>query len=504
MEEEAIYVRCILNGEPVTKFVTVENPLTVDAAGITDALKKGISSLKLCPDETSESFLDNFYKRLVNVNFDGASVMSGHVSGVQKRFKDVQPGLIYTHCVAHRLELAVLDAIKSDDNYLEKFDAIVNDVFKFYYYSALRRKELKTIAEYLEDEFKQLGLMKNIRWLASRSRALNILETNYKTLVFDMESKSYGQSETSKKARGYVEFIKRPHFLFYLHFLQDLVAILRDVSLVFQKDDLLVFEIPAIIETACCKLDSLSMVKGVSSQRLMNQLSELNGDLVYKETNISKLSGRRAVEVEHTIAGYDEYFTKHFDNIIEATKIYLKMRFSDFEKEPLLSVVKVFDYHNWPKSFNDDKRWGLQEIEIITNYFVKYQYLDETEKNRALRHWPVYRARIIKQRHEKLYEVLTNTLKENDPDMQGMNTVLELVMTFSSSTAACERGFSTMNRNKTKLRMKMTNETLNDVMRICIDGNKLEDFNPEIHYKKWIEMAKRTRRHISGHKSWHK
>ena len=56
----------------------------------------------------------------MNVNFDGASVMLGNNSGVQGRKKAKQEGLVYTHCVVHGIELAVLDSIKSDP-YLQEF-----------------------------------------------------------------------------------------------------------------------------------------------------------------------------------------------------------------------------------------------------------------------------------------------------------------------------------------------------------------------------------------------
>ena len=53
------------------------------------------------------------------------------------------PGLLYTHCVAHMLELAVLDSMKFDDSYLEKFHDNLKGIFKFYNQSAVRRQELK-------------------------------------------------------------------------------------------------------------------------------------------------------------------------------------------------------------------------------------------------------------------------------------------------------------------------------------------------------------------------
>ena len=39
------------------------------------------------------------------------------------------------------------DSIKFNDSYLEKFNDNLNRIFKFYYQSAVRRQELKQIAE---------------------------------------------------------------------------------------------------------------------------------------------------------------------------------------------------------------------------------------------------------------------------------------------------------------------------------------------------------------------
>ena len=57
--------------------------------------------------------------------------MSRHISGVQVCMKEMVPGLLYTHCVAHMLELAMLDSMKFDDGYLEKFNNNLNGIFKF-------------------------------------------------------------------------------------------------------------------------------------------------------------------------------------------------------------------------------------------------------------------------------------------------------------------------------------------------------------------------------------
>ena len=45
--------------------------------------------------------------------YDGASSMSGQVSGVAKKVMDLEHRALYTHCYGHALKLAVQDSIKN-------------------------------------------------------------------------------------------------------------------------------------------------------------------------------------------------------------------------------------------------------------------------------------------------------------------------------------------------------------------------------------------------------
>lgn len=49
---------------------------------------------------------------MVSQGYDGASVMSGQCSGVQKRIREVAPHAIYIHCYAHTLNLVLVDSVK--------------------------------------------------------------------------------------------------------------------------------------------------------------------------------------------------------------------------------------------------------------------------------------------------------------------------------------------------------------------------------------------------------
>jgi len=45
--------------------------------------------------------------------YDGASSMSGAVSGVQRRIKLDVPNAIYVHCYAHKLNMVLLNTVEA-------------------------------------------------------------------------------------------------------------------------------------------------------------------------------------------------------------------------------------------------------------------------------------------------------------------------------------------------------------------------------------------------------
>lgn len=76
--------------------------------------------------------------------------------------------------------------------------------------------------------------------------------------------------------------------------------------------------------------------------------------------------------------------------------------------------------------------------------------------------------------------------------------VVELMLVMSPSTAECERGFSSMNSIKTKLRNGMNQETLQSLMLISIHGPSVADFNPDPSIEIWMSGA--GGKHFRGHK----
>lgn len=100
----------------------------------------------------------------------------GKKSGVVVQIQKVPQPVVILHCVAHNLELAVLDAVKTVP-YLENFHETIRQVFKFDYYSPKKRREVNAVSEILDENPAHFNInIKKTRLLSSRHRVLAAME----------------------------------------------------------------------------------------------------------------------------------------------------------------------------------------------------------------------------------------------------------------------------------------------------------------------------------------
>ena len=93
---------------------------------------------------------------------DGASVMLGTKSGVGKLLKDKFPDIILWHCLNHRLELAVGNALESTSgtNYFQSF---LEHLYSLYSQLPKNKRELDQCSHDLQTTFKRIGKVFTIR-----------------------------------------------------------------------------------------------------------------------------------------------------------------------------------------------------------------------------------------------------------------------------------------------------------------------------------------------------
>ncbi|XP_028409251.1 uncharacterized protein LOC114531839 [Dendronephthya gigantea] len=140
-EKEAIFVQHLDKKPPgrdtvqvVTSFLNLADLKHGNAAGILDAIRSSFKNIDI-DDET-------FNKKLIGFAADGASVNRGDKNGVISILKNSHPWAIYVWCVAHRLELALKDALQGTS-----FDDVDQVLLRLYYLYENSSKKLRQLRE---------------------------------------------------------------------------------------------------------------------------------------------------------------------------------------------------------------------------------------------------------------------------------------------------------------------------------------------------------------------
>ena len=83
------------------------------------------------------------------------------------------------------------------------------------------------------------------------------------------------------------------------------------------------------------------------------------------------------------------------------------------------------------------------------------------------------------------------TLQRRSKDVPHL---VEIPLVLPISAAQCERAISAQNRIKNDSRSCFGGQTLEELMRISVEGPSLANFDPETAVKAWFQTSKRVRR----------
>ena len=411
-------------------------------------------------------------KKMVGCNFDGASVMLGSKSGVAQKLKErVGNYLVPIHCVAHCLELAILDAVK-EVPYLKTFQETVEAVFKYYYYSPKKRRELASLSDILDEAKAHYGGLKAVRWLASRNRALVALQTHYAVTVAHLENASTGKKEDAAKATGILKVLKSEQLVKYLHFMIDVTSVLSRLSVQFQKDDITINEVVCGIEKSITELKKLEK-GGVHYQGFCNRYSEQNGKLVCGKDNKQEL----------TLTHKGTNPMPSFQKLLNGISSYLEKRFESLTTEPV-SCFKVFDHRFWPMTREDLLHYGDDDVKTLVQHFAVL--LSDEEKKCILSEWLQLKLLLSCQRAVKPLELYASLLISKPDSIKNVLVLVEIMTVLSPCTASCERSFSAMNRIKTSLKTTMQQGTLQDLMTVSSSSEDIKSFDPKPAISNWF------------------
>ena len=168
--------------------------------------------------------------------------------------------------------------------------------------------------------------------------------------------------------------------------------------------------------------------------------------------------------------------------------------------------MSIFDPHHLPGTEEELSEYGTEQIKTLTDLYSVEQRINvggdegisqaDIEAKETESEWKLFQRLIFLQyKGRSLQFVLPRLLRNGEiyaafPNLAKIAAILGVLPV---TTATVERSFSNMKLLKTRLRSRMSEETLDYYIRICIEGpDQLSDENLEavLEYYKGMKIRK--------------
>ena len=479
-----------------TSYFHVGRPSTVDVIGLFQSLSDALRKLGI-PEVDVEHC-----SKLVGIGSDGAA--SNIARGGLKGLVEAKLNWVFwMWCLAHRLELAVKDALKGT-----AFDAIDDMLLRLYYLYEKSPKKCRELEEIIsdlkncltfDDEGSRPVRASGSRWVSHKLSAMRRVLSKYGAYTNHLIALSQDRTVRSTdqaKLHGYCRQWTNAKYVLGCAVFIDVLTPSSIFSKVMQSDELdIVAGLTSLLRTIkeTEKLRSLPLAQWPVYSATMKMLKEENGQKVYQ-----------CQELKH----FDEaeiYYARHHEEFCTQVTDCLRSRMAWSDQEVIRDIISVLATQGWEKILEDEaplncvdrlvERFATpllgaqadvsqirEEFTSLMQYAVQFISL-ATMDYRAV-WWRIFHA-------PTAYE-WSNAL-----------ILIQLLFSLPTSNGKLERVFSQMNVIKTNKRSLLSNESLDDLLLLSIDGPPLKDFCPDAAIDLW--WKERVRRpHQNPRKKYRK
>lgn len=385
--------------------------------------------------------------------------MTGVRNGVIAKLRQDVPWLIGIHCVAHKLELAVLDGIK-DVQYFADLTEMLKGLYKHYHYSAKALRELEELANVMAESFNG----------PHHCSALKVVCNKYKVIHAHMHQTAVARNSSATmqgRAQNVIAKLESYKHVAFMFFMLDILDELQKLSLTFQ---VAVSDVKNALERTSLSLTALLARPGANVRKFEQSF---NGN-VFETVILNK----------HV--NDDAELTNLKNRVVNATSQYLANRFDNFEHDPVLAAAHILEVRHWLNDREQLAVFGEEEINVLSEHFKQLLEKNDFDQEEALSKWldlkVLVKSNYGNLRKQAVWQVMFTDFTER---FCNILMLIEILLVLPVSTACCERGFSCMSRIKTQYRSRLDTVTLDSLLRIGIDGVSSADFDPQRAIALW-------------------
>jgi len=421
--------------------------------------------------------------KCVSQCYDGASVMSGALHGVQARFRErCNSPCLYVHCHAHRLNLVLVNSCNNLPIFMDTI-GLMEAVYCFFTASTLRNDVFKKTQIDANCPVLCLPMQSDTRWIC-KHKAVVVFKSRYDCIASAL--KHFAELSTKGKERveanGLLGQLQSFSFIFVLHILDAVLPILACSTLFMQKKS---SDIASGIDVTESTVDAVRSLRSDDEfLRVYNEVREFcnKRSIVIPDSaeNASTATARRKVPAalsdyvlcERTGLGHQGLnsinrcnmtsYRVHMYAIIDRLVNELDKRFKA-NHSTLAACSTVFPGHKF-----------FLNYDLMISLAEQFSYLsidvDKLKSQTVVVAELTKRATSPLQSPEELYQLLL-PMRCAFPDIVKF---IQLVLTIPVSSAQAERSFSCLKRVKTYLRSTMSDRRLNNLCVISIEKEEAD------------------------------
>ena len=376
--------------------------------------------------------------------------MTGSRNGLATLLKRDYPLLFTIHCQAHRLELAVNNAVDSVRS-ISHLRSFVDSLYSLYSRSAKNQYELEAVSQEVGIQLLRVSKIFDVRWVFSTYTAIRALWRNYPALYkhFSEQASSADRSGAEKaKFNGLAKKMATYTFISEIGLLKDLLRELKTLSLFFQSRSANITEAYARIRLTMVSVQSLKNTDGKS---LGKYHSKVRVEKSFKGVSITCSDAQIKEFEQHRLQfcqAIDDNLNYRFEEAVDAVK-----------------MCEVLDERSWPRDEEERVAYGQNQVRKLAKSL-------RMDANLVLLEFGLWKA--------------------GRPKGDSLSAFLKALDCLPISTAECERGFSDMNLARTKIRNALTISRVSSLLFIKINGAPLQF----VDFAKYVQLWLR-----SGHRS---
>lgn len=395
---------------------------------------------------------------IIGQSYDGASVMSGFKGGLQAKIKESNPQAIFIHCLAHRLNLVIVDSCSNISSASTFFNAV--ESLYSHFAKPGNHSDLKRISQALQIKHLSVTSLSKTRWSCRYQNCKSIIN-NYATIKDALEEEiNEGKDKNAVEALGLLTIITKPDFVVNLHIFHFALQSINVLNTFFQTENATIGQAHDTIEaTINTFIDNRNNFKDIWS-KVIHFANENDISLEPIRSSKRKTMNRenKYLDLPNDTSPLEYWKINVYYPVIDNITNNLQYR---FQSVPLAKSVNAFFQldlegasefvENYKDVLDIDCASLKAENIVLKNMFKK----EVKEKSVSI---------------ESLREKIDKCIYPN------MFKLLKVAISLPISSAGCERSFSAMRRIKTWLRSTMHQQRFSNLAILNIE-NEIVKYN---------------------------